>query len=680
MAHMPATPPVIPVGVHAVYVRDYGAAGDGVTDDTTALAAAIATGRMVFGRPGDTYLVDGGLVVSTVRQVIDLTGCGMKLKSSASSKIMLRLNAEGAKVIGGKWDMNVAGNTGGDTYTYAAVSLTADHTVVEGAYVHDSHGLGILGSGAYHYREVRNCRIEDCEQQGIFFDGPTTADSVGTRVSGCTVIVPDVNGGGGPVGIYVHSASPYTYTAKRYIIEGNTVVGPSSATLLQQVGITGRGLDGIVRGNHVLNFDIGISIDLSISQRTVIEGNRVEATYTRAIGIEINGGHSTVSNNVVIGHQYGIVGSTQAQIAGDNIDGLLISGNRLKDQTLRGIQMTPAATNTAYYMNIIGNVITSTTALEGFIRLRADCKYALIEGNVIQGPGSAGGYGVFLEDVPGNVTIRGNRFAGLLRAGTLYSLTATSFPNVAFDDNDVSLDIGAHDSDWLALQGTAALGTGVRFADNFKGANSRSITDGAASAAPSSGTWVKGDRVTVRDPSDGGHTEWVCTTGGTPGTWRKAGLVSASAGYYVPGGYLNINGDASNYSKLLVSSNGGAGNGYGAILDLNNTDGATGELRLSDTGAGSAYNSEASMLTVSATAGYGIKFNVNAAANSGIRIASGSPGIVTVYGELDIDGALNHDGTTVGFYGTAPIAKQTGVAVDAAGIHAALVALGLIGA
>ena len=35
---------------------------------------------------------------------------------------------------------------------------------------------------------------------------------------------------------------------------------------------------------------------------------------------------------------------------------------------------------------------------------------------------------------------------------------------------------------------------------------------------------------------------------------------------------------------------------------------------------------------------------------------------------------------TVAFYGTAPIAKQTGVAVTAAGIHAALVALGLIAA
>ena len=37
-------------------------------------------------------------------------------------------------------------------------------------------------------------------------------------------------------------------------------------------------------------------------------------------------------------------------------------------------------------------------------------------------------------------------------------------------------------------------------------------------------------------------------------------------------------------------------------------------------------------------------------------------------------------GKKLGFYGTAAIAKQTGVAVDAAGIHAALVALGLIAA
>lgn len=42
--------------------------------------------------------------------------------------------------------------------------------------------------------------------------------------------------------------------------------------------------------------------------------------------------------------------------------------------------------------------------------------------------------------------------------------------------------------------------------------------------------------------------------------------------------------------------------------------------------------------------------------------------------------AARWDGDKLAFYGTTPIAKQTGVPVDAAGIHAALVALGLIAA
>ena len=45
---------------------------------------------------------------------------------------------------------------------------------------------------------------------------------------------------------------------------------------------------------------------------------------------------------------------------------------------------------------------------------------------------------------------------------------------------------------------------------------------------------------------------------------------------------------------------------------------------------------------------------------------------------LEIDGTLNHDGSSVGFFGTAPASRPTGVAVSAAGIHAALVTLGLI--
>lgn len=63
-----------------------------------------------------------------------------------------------------------------------------------------------------------------------------------------------------------------------------------------------------------------------------------------------------------------------------------------------------------------------------------------------------------------------------------------------------------------------------------------------------------------------------------------------------------------------------------------------------------------------------------------VGIASERPRDVRLGRNLIVGGAIDHDGSTVGFYGTAPIAKQTGVAVSAAGIHAALVALGLIGA
>ncbi len=55
-----------------------------------------------------------------------------------------------------------------------------------------------------------------------------------------------------------------------------------------------------------------------------------------------------------------------------------------------------------------------------------------------------------------------------------------------------------------------------------------------------------------------------------------------------------------------------------------------------------------------------------------------TPDSVHIEGDLEIDGDLNHDGTNVGFYGTAPVAQQVGVAVTEAAIHAALVNLGLI--
>ncbi len=105
------------------------------------------------------------------------------------------------------------------------------------------------------------------------------------------------------------------------------------------------------------------------------------------------------------------------------------------------------------------------------------------------------------------------------------------------------------------------------------------------------------------------------------------------------GGFLNVAGAASSYAILSATSNGGVGNGFGAYVQLTNTDGIISMLRVADSGSGTSYQTEASMLTLSTGSGYGIKLNTNATDNSGLRISSGAPGGVTVYGTLGVGGA-----------------------------------------
>lgn len=48
----------------------------------------------------------------------------------------------------------------------------------------------------------------------------------------------------------------------------------------------------------------------------------------------------------------------------------------------------------------------------------------------------------------------------------------------------------------------------------------------SASAAPTTGTWKRGDVVYNTAPSSAGYVGWVCTVAGTPGTWNAFGLIS----------------------------------------------------------------------------------------------------------------------------------------------------------
>jgi hypothetical protein len=46
-------------------------------------------------------------------------------------------------------------------------------------------------------------------------------------------------------------------------------------------------------------------------------------------------------------------------------------------------------------------------------------------------------------------------------------------------------------------------------------------------AAPTSGAYVRGDRIIKTAPAAGGNMGWICVAGGSPGTWKSFGAIAA---------------------------------------------------------------------------------------------------------------------------------------------------------
>ena len=104
---------------------------------------------------------------------------------------------------------------------------------------------------------------------------------------------------------------------------------------------------------------------------------------------------------------------------------------------------------------------------------------------------------------------------------------SSSYPGLAFvlagsKDYDGN-DIGGADTTRVPA-GSVLFPAGF-FAKELGG--NKIIKHRHASAAPASGTWQSGDIVYNSAPSGGEFVGWICTTSGTPGTWKGFGLIEA---------------------------------------------------------------------------------------------------------------------------------------------------------
>jgi len=165
--------------------------------------------------------------------------------------------------------------------------------------------------------------------------------------------------------------------------------------------------------------------------------------------------------------------------------------------------------------------------------------------------------GISVSDFGGSCAIKGNNFIDVV---------ATSASSVAISNNCVSTysgspivncmtvanntlttigttgftylnTVGLSISNGSLTQKTLVSGNDFTLASTVYNASNDSIfTENVTgdriirttgSTAPSSGTWKVGDRVVLDSPTAGGYIGYVCTTAGTPGTWKGYGAIQA---------------------------------------------------------------------------------------------------------------------------------------------------------
>src|SRR5574337_369346 len=132
---------------HWADVKEYGATGDGVTDDTTAIQTAITSGLPVV-IPDGTYIVTG-LTVSGATAFHGSYNSVLKFKTGATPAPIITATGDAIKVVGG---LRLDGNS---TATYGWYHQGANNAEINSLWISGatSHGLyikGVTGNGSYY--------------------------------------------------------------------------------------------------------------------------------------------------------------------------------------------------------------------------------------------------------------------------------------------------------------------------------------------------------------------------------------------------------------------------------------------------------------------------------------------------------------------------------------------------
>lgn len=315
-------------------VRDYGAVGDGVTSDATAIAlakaAAIAAGGGTIYFPAGSYKTDA---LNLTSNSLSIAGAGRSLSTIVGTNgntTVSIANATGNSIS----NITIQGPTTGGVPLYMTgavnptlTSVTVQNGETAGAYITLTHGLTATdlivedsaGRGLWLFIGVYNSTftdttVRDCVQDGIFLDAGTTGSGGDARAihdvmfAGTTTVTNCASGtAAGAVGF----SGAYQCVIENLIVTttgngnpgiayqedqnaGETLVGATRDNTVQRATLTTISGYGIYFGGSIRNTVGQVSI-------TNLNGTNGSDGYAVYFASGQGGGDHICTDNLVAG-------------------------------------------------------------------------------------------------------------------------------------------------------------------------------------------------------------------------------------------------------------------------------------------------------------------------------------------------------------------------------------------
>lgn len=422
-------------------VADYGAKGDGSTDDTAAIAAALAAlpssnGVLYFG-PGN-YLISSTLSVSKTGAKI--YGQGAKITQSGTLQQGFNVSADQVEI----HDLWIYNSRGGADWSDPSYT----------------NAIGIVMNA--NYCRVSNCRIENWGAIGI-----RALSGAGAEIVDCVLI--GIGAAGGLVANSNHNtgievlSTGVTESGTGLRIRNNRIInwaqGITTAQNLFNLSIEGNEIVSII-GQH------GIYCDNI--QNLAITGNVVNTTALNGIKVQVANGSATDT------HSVSIVGNTVSNVGDSGIAmvyatgtayqvGVTITGNAIYNPTADGIQLYQCdafvvsdntivsagqrgiASVTGIRNGIIANNFISSAKASGLYLFTESTNYhILVEGNHLYNCVTQDNGAAFLNSgivtSTGAFTIRHNRSVWVGTPPATYNSSIyVNTSTLNFYDNDINI-------------------------------------------------------------------------------------------------------------------------------------------------------------------------------------------------------------------------------------------------